>query len=97
MYFVADHPAGGKRLRSLTIVDIYTRECGAIEPKQRLKGEDVVLAVNPTKMQRGVPKFLCCDIGSEFSSQEMYLWAYQNRVLMAFSHPGKPTDNAFVM
>jgi transposase InsO family protein len=34
--------------------------------------------------------------GSEFSSQAMDLWAYQNGVRMAFSRPGKPTDNAFV-
>ncbi len=39
---------------------------------------------------------LYCDNGSEFSSQAMDLWAYQNGVRMAFSRPGKPTDNAFV-
>src|ERR1700720_273870 len=96
MDFVADQLADGKRFRSLTIVDIYTRECLAIESEQRLKGEDVVLALNRIKIQRGVPKFLYCDNGSEFSSQAMDLWAYQNGVRMAFSRPGKPTDNAFV-
>ncbi len=39
---------------------------------------------------------LYCDNGSEFSSQAMDLWAYQNGVRIAFSRPGKPTDNAFV-
>ena len=48
------------------------------------------------KMQRGVPKFLYCDNRSEFSSQAMDQWAYQNGVRMGFSRPGKPTDNAFV-
>ena len=80
----------------LTVVDIYTRECLAIESEQRLKGEDVVLALNRIKIQRGVPKLVYCDNGSEFSSQAMDLWAYQNGVRMAFSRPGKPTDNAFV-
>ena len=47
-------------------------------------------------MQRGVPKMLYCDNGSEFSSQAMDLWAYQHGVRIAFSRPGKPTDNAFV-
>ena len=96
MDFVADQLADGKRFRSLTIVDIYTRDCLAIESEQRLKGEDVVLALNRIKIQRGVPKFLYCDNGSEFSSHAMDLWAYQNGVRMAFSRPGKPTDNAFV-
>ncbi len=96
MDFVADQLADGRRFRSLTVLDIYTRECLAIESEQRLKGEDVVLALNRIKIQRGVPKFLHCDNGSEFSSRAMDLWAYQNGVRMAFSRPGKPTDNAFV-
>ena len=96
MDFVADQLADGRRFRSLTVLDIYTRECLAIESEQRLKSEDVVLVLNRIKIQRGVPKFLYCDNGSEFSSQAMDLWAYQNGVRMAFSRPGKPTDNAFV-
>ena len=39
---------------------------------------------------------LFCDNGSEFTSQIMDLWAYQNGVKIDFSRPGKPTDNAFV-
>jgi len=34
--------------------------------------------------------------GSEFCSQAMDLWAYQNGVKINFSRPCKPTDNAFV-
>jgi putative transposase len=48
------------------------------------------------KNQRGVPKLLFCDNGSEFTSQATDLWAYQNGVKIDFSRPGKPTDNAFV-
>ena len=77
-------------------MDIYTRECLAIESEERLKGEDVVLVLNRIEIHRGVPKFLCCDNGSEFSSQAMDLRAYQNGVQMAFSRPGKPTHNALV-
>ncbi len=96
MDFVADQLADGRRFRSLTVVDIYTRECLTIESEQRLKGEDVVRALNRIKVSRGVPKMVHCDNGSEFSSQAMDLWAYQNKVRIAFSRPGKPTDNAFV-
>jgi putative transposase len=96
MDFVADQLADGSRFRSLTVVDIYTRACLAIESGQRLKGEDVVLVLNRIKLHRGVPKMLCCDNGSEFSSQAMDLWAYKSGVRIAFSRPGKPTDNAFV-
>jgi putative transposase len=96
MDFVGDQLADGRRFRLLTVLDIYTRECLAIASDQRLKGPDVVLVLNRIKVQRGVPKMLYCDNGSEFSSQAMDLWAYQNGVRIAFSRPGKPTDNAFV-
>lgn len=96
MDFVADQLADGRRFRALTVVDIFTRECLAIEVGQSLKGEDVVRVLNRLQTDRGVPKRLLCDNGAEFTSQMMDLWAYQNGVQMDFSRPGKPTDNAFV-
>jgi hypothetical protein len=81
-------------------VDIYTRECLAIEPEQRLKGEDVVRVLNRIKITRGVPKMVHCDNGSEFSSQAMDLWAYQHGVRMAFSRPegdGSLSRGSFVV
>jgi putative transposase len=94
--FVADQLADRRRFRALTIMDVFTRESLAIKVGQRLKGEDVVSALNEIRQQRGVPKFLYCDNGSEFTSQIMDLWAYHNRVQIDFSRPGKPTDNAHV-
>jgi hypothetical protein len=47
-------------------------------------------------VERGVPKVVFCDKGSEFTSHAMDLWAYQNGAKIDFSRPGKPTDNAFV-
>jgi putative transposase len=34
--------------------------------------------------------------GPEFVSKALDQWAYENRVTLDFSRPGKPTDNAFV-
>jgi putative transposase len=94
--FVSDQLCDGRRFRSLTIVDIYTREGLAIEVGQSLKGEDVVRVLSRLKEQRGVPKVLFCDNGSEFTGQMMDMWAYRNGVKIDFSRPGKPTDNAYV-
>jgi putative transposase len=94
--FVADQLADGRRFRALTVLDIFTRESLAIEVGQRLKGEDVVGALNQIRQKRGTPKLLFCDNGSEFTSQMMDLWAYHNQVQIDFSRPGKPTDNAYV-
>ncbi len=96
MDFVADQFQDGTQFRSLTIVDVYTRKSVAIDVGQSLKGDDVVRTLNRLKLERGVPKVLFCDNGSEFTSHAMDLWAYRNGVKIDFSRPGKPTDNAFV-
>jgi putative transposase len=96
MDFVFDQCSDGRRLRALTIVDVYTRESLAVEAWQSMKGEDVVRVLNRLKLERGVPKVLFCDNGAEFTGQAMDMWAYSNGVKIDFSRPGKPTDNAFV-
>ena len=93
---MADQLADGRRFRVLTMVDIYTRESLAIKAGQSVKGEDIAMVLNQITLQRGAPKVLFCDIGSEFISQAMDLWAYRNGVRIDFLGPGKPTDNAFV-
>ena len=94
--FVADQLADGRRFRALTVVDVYTRESLAIEAEQSLKGGDVVRVLQRIQRDRGGPKRLFCDNGSEFSSRVLDLWAYQNGVKIDFSRPGKPTDNGHI-
>lgn len=96
MDFVADALFDGRRLRALTVVDNYTRECLAIEVGQSLKGDDVVNALLRIAAERGKPQTIKVDNGSEFISKAMDRWAYENRVELDFSRPGKPTDNAKV-
>jgi putative transposase len=55
-----------------------------------------VRTLNKLKLERGIPKVLFGDNGSEFTSHAMDLCAYQNGTKIAFSRPVKPTDNAFV-
>lgn len=44
----------------------------------------------------GYPKAIRVDHGSELVSRDLDLWAYANDVMLDFSRPGKPTDNAFI-
>ena len=86
--FVADQLIDGRRFRALTVVDVYTRECLAIEVGQSLKGSDVVRVLQQISQERGAPQMLFCDNGSEFTSQVLDLWAYHNQVKIDFSRPG---------
>ena len=96
MDFVADNLFDGRKLRMLTVVDLFTRECLAIDVGQSLKGDDVVRALNAIAANRGLPKTIKTDNGSEFISKVMDKWAYERGVELDFSRPGKPTDNATV-
>ena len=95
MDFVADALFDGRKLRALTIVDCYTRECLAIEVGQSLKGEDVAGALNRIAEQRGLPRTIKTDNGSEFISKVMDKWAYERRVeLDSAVRESRPTTRA---
>ncbi len=97
MDFVADQLFDGRKIRALTVVDNYSRQCLAIHVGQSLKGEDVVAVMNRLKAENStVPKRIQVDNGSEFISKALDKWAYDNRVTLDFSRPGKPTDNPFI-
>ena len=96
MDFVSDRLADGRKFRVLTVVDLYSRECLGLFAGQRLQGSDVVEAMKDISMVHGVPKYIHCDNGSEFTSRVMDQWAWFNNVRLDFSRPGKPTDNAFI-
>jgi putative transposase len=95
MDLVADQLADGRKLRALTVVDVFTREALCIRVGQKLRGEDVVDACNRLVAKRGAPARVFVDNGSEFSGRLMDLWAYHHGVQIDFSRPGKPTDNSF--
>jgi len=94
--FVSDQLASGERFRALTVVDVHTREAVAIEVGPRLRAEHVVQVLNRLVVERGRPRYLFADNGSEFSGRLLDLWAYHHQVRIDFSRPGKPTDNAYV-
>jgi putative transposase len=96
MDFVADALFDGRKLRMLTVVDLFTRECLAIDVGQSLKGENVARVLSAITEARGLPSTIKSDNCSEFISKVMDKWAYERGVELDFSRPGKPTDNANV-
>ncbi len=96
MDFVADQLANGAKFRTLTIIDVFSKEALAIDVGQRLRGEHVIAALNRLAAQRQAPKYLFVDNGSEFSGRLLDLWAYHHQARIDFSRPGKPTDNCYI-
>lgn len=96
MDFVSDALADNRKFRSFTLVDDYTRECVAIETDRSLRSEKLVQVFNRLKHARGLPEMIVCDNGPEFISQNLDMWAYQNKVQLKFIQPGKPVQNAYI-
>jgi transposase InsO family protein len=55
MDFVADQLADGRRFRALTVIDLFTRECLAIQGGSSLNGQDVAAALEHLRFERGLP------------------------------------------
>ena len=98
MDFMHDRLKGEDRraFRLLNVVDIYTRECLALEVATGFRARDVIGVLARVVAKRGAPIAIRCDQGTEFTAEALDQWAYNNHVELDFSRPGKPTDNAFV-
>lgn len=97
MDFVADQLFDGRKFRALTLVDNFSRKCLAIHADQSIKGSDVVSVMSQVVLSNGQkPERIQVDNGSEFISKALDLWAYENKVILEFSRPGKPTDNPYI-
>jgi len=97
MDFVTDNLFNGRRIRALTVVDNFSRECLAIHVGQGIKGHDVVQVMEQLRLLKvRRPERIKVDNGPEFISKDLDKWAYEHEVTLDFSRPGKPTDNALI-
>jgi putative transposase len=94
--FVSDALAWGRRIRLLAIVDVFTRECLAIEVDTSLPAQRVSHVLNRIVTERGVPQEIQLDNGPELTSRVLDQWAYERGVQLRFIEPGKPVQNAFI-
>jgi len=96
MDFVHDQLFDGRKFRTLTVVDIFSRFCIAIEVKKSFIAMNVVQILDALKTEKVIkPRSIRLDNGPEFISKDLDRWASINNVTLDFSRKGKPTDNAF--
>jgi putative transposase len=94
--FLSDTLSDGRKIRLLTVLDVFTRECLAIRVDTRFTGDQVVKVLEGLTAERGTPQSLRIDNGPEFTGRSLDLWAYFGKVTLDFSKPATPTDNAFI-
>ena len=95
MDFIQDSLWNGRKFRALTIVDVFSKECPAIEADTSLNGARVVRVLEQLAEYRGLPEVITMDNGPEFAGKALDAWAYRRHVKLHFIEPGKPVQNAF--
>lgn len=96
MDFVSDVLSNGRRIRTLNVVDDFSRECPVIEVDTSLTGMRVVRVLERLSQTRKLPRAIVVDNGPELISKALDEWAYRNGVRLHFIEPGKPVQNAFI-
>jgi len=94
--FVHDQLATGRRFRVLNIVDDVTRECLRAVVDTSISGRRVVRELVDLIAERGTPKMIVSDNGTELTSNAVLAWSGDAGVEWHYIAPGKPTQNGFV-
>ncbi len=72
--FVSDQLTDGRRFRILTVVDDCTREYLALVGETSLSGLRVACELDRIIEERGKPRLIVSDNGSEFTSNAILQW-----------------------
>ncbi len=94
--FVHDQLATGRRFRVLNIVDDVTRECLRAVVDTSISGKRVVRELIELVGERGRPKMIVSDNGTELTSNAVLIWSGDAKVDWHYITPGRPMQNGFV-
>ena len=64
----------GRKLRLMTLIDEFTRECLAIRVARRINGFGVLETMADVMLMRGVPEHIRSDNGAEMTSKVVRNW-----------------------
>jgi putative transposase len=93
--FAADQFIDGRRMRILVVVDDCTRECLALIADTSISGMRVARELDRLLDQRGKPRTIVSDNGTELTSNAILRWADDHKIDWHYIAPGKPMQNAF--
>jgi hypothetical protein len=94
--FVHDAAESGRKFRVLSVIDVYTRECLALEVETSFASRRVTRELERIVAERGAPEAIRCDNGPEFTSRHFLAWAIERKIELVHIEPGRPVQNAFV-
>ena len=91
--FVHDQCANGQNLKCFAVVDEFTRECYAVEVRERIRSSNVIDILSKLFVMHGTPYFIRCDNGPEFIANAIQGWLEKSGVHVSYIQPGRPWQN----
>ena len=94
--FMHDALYGGRRFRTLNVLDEGNREGLAIEVGTSIPAARVVRVLDQLVALYGRPQALRLDNGPELTAQVFVNWCDRHGIARYYIQPGKPVQNAFI-
>lgn len=91
--FASDATAAGQRFRVLGVIDIFTRQCLALEIATSFPSRRVTRVLERAIAAHGNPQSIRSDNGPEMTSRHYLAWAIEWMIDLVHIQPGKPTQN----
>jgi putative transposase len=94
--FIEDRTAKGGRLRILSVMDEYHRECLTLRAEPSFSARKVIETLRLLFLLRGRPEHLKSDNGPEFIAKAVRQWLREQGVGPIYIEPGSPWQNGTV-
>jgi transposase InsO family protein len=94
--FVADRTDNGGKLRILSVIDEYSRECLALQVDRRLTAQDLIEVLERLIIRYGTPAHIRSDNGPEFIALKLQQWLKVRNIKTLYIEPGSPWQNGHV-
>ncbi len=91
--FVFDWAVTKRKIKCLTVVDDFTKECIGILVGHSISGSE---AARFLASQPRLPVRIRSDNGPEFQSNAFLAWVEESGIEHEFTTPGKPNENAYI-
>ena len=88
MDFVMDALSTGRRIKCLTCVDDFTKECLTVTVAFGISGVQVSRILDSIALFRGYPATIRTDQGPEFTCRALDQWAFEHGVELRLIQPG---------
>ena len=93
--FVEAQTHDGRKVRLMTLIDEFTRECLAIRVARRINGLGVIETMADAMIVHGVPEHIRSDNGPEMTAKIVRSWLANVGAKTLYIEPGSPWENGY--